>query len=152
MSAWNQIKTPKCRVQCIFSCFAKCTHCKRLWWSRFDFKHVLRVWLRVYHHCEEYRRALSKSKAFGYNLLCVWFNLALINLEYNSLQTNLSTIRAGLAILVHVVHCTLHRTDLKVVWLYYSHWERLYVLLTVVILVCLTCLLLRACDLCVRVT
>ena len=64
-------------------------------------------------------------QAFGYNLHHIWFNLALLTLSANSYKTNLSTNWCWSSYVLALVHCTLHRADLKVVCLY-SHWERLY--------------------------
>ena len=64
-------------------------------------------------------------QAFRKNLHHIWFNLALLTLSANSYKTNLSTKRCWSSYVLALVHCTLHRADLKVVCLY-SHWERLY--------------------------
>ena len=125
----------KCRVQCTSGVFcwvherSECT-CKtrkyalctlHFWWSRFDSStnYVCNC------ECVPTRwstNVLSVSvQAFGYNLHhMVQFSSS--DPECNSYKINLSTKRCWSSYVLALVHCTLHRADLKVVCLY-SHWE-----------------------------
>ena len=140
MSAWNQIKTTKnAEYSALVECFAECTNAVSALAKHENMHFVLCIFGgRDLISCTNYvcncecvptrwsTNVLSVSvQAFEYNLYHIWFNLALLTLSANSYKTNLSTNWCWSSYVIALVHCALHRADLKVVCLY-SHWERLY--------------------------